>query len=69
MYAAILRVLVQWIEISVFAVAVVEVERLWHRFQILGCDEDGTLPPEALLRPPASEDILVKNVAHYALLC
>ena len=43
-------------------VAIVEIERLWYRFKMLGCNDDGILTSEVLQRPPASEDIFVKNV-------
>ena len=48
--------------VSKILVAIVEVERLWHRFQQLGCTEEGELRPDVLDRPPASTDIFVKNV-------
>ena len=51
--------------ISVFfvTVAIVEIERLWYRFKMLGCNDDGILTSDVLQRPPASEDIFVKNVS------
>ncbi|ELU16815.1 hypothetical protein CAPTEDRAFT_225193 [Capitella teleta] len=42
--------------------AVVEVERLWLRFQQLGCNKEGFLTSDVLLRPPASSDIFIKNI-------
>jgi len=43
-------------------VAIVEVDRLWIRFQQLGCNANGVLDREVLRRPPASSDIFAKNV-------
>jgi len=42
--------------------ALVEVERLWKRFQQLGCDSSGALGPDVLTRSPASNDVFAKNV-------
>lgn len=42
--------------------AVVEVDRLWLRFQQLGCNEDGVLELEVLDRPPASNNIFAKQI-------
>ena len=53
---------------AMFAVSVVEVERLWQRFQQLGCNADGVLEMGALNRPPASTDIFAKNVRNYLSL-
>lgn len=42
--------------------AVVEVERLWMRFQQLGCTENGVLPRQAIERPGLKDDLLATNV-------
>ena len=47
-----------------FSVAVVEVERLWDRFQQLGADKDGLLMAEKLQQHPVySNNVFVKNVS------
>lgn len=42
--------------------AIVEVDRLWLRFQQLGCNEDGVLELEVLERPPASNNVFAKHI-------
>lgn len=46
------------------SVAIVEVDRLWLRFQQLGCNEDGVLELEVLDRPPASNNIFAKHASN-----
>lgn len=43
--------------------AIVEVDRLWLRFQQLGCNEDGVLELEVLERPPASNNVFAKHAS------
>ena len=42
--------------------AVVEVQRLWIRFNQLGCDAKGYLPKRQIERGELSRDIFMKNV-------
>ncbi len=51
----------------VCVVTVVEVERLWLRFQQLGCNEQGLLTLDAITRPPISNDIFIKLACTYLL--
>jgi Ca2+-binding EF-hand superfamily protein len=47
---------------TVTELTIPEVERLWCRFQQLGCNEDGVLEVEVLKRPPASSDVFARNI-------
>lgn len=42
--------------------AVVEVQRLWTRFNQFGCDRNGNLPKRSLDRGELVQDAFVKNV-------
>ncbi|CAD5125787.1 DgyrCDS13999 [Dimorphilus gyrociliatus] len=54
----------EWITVHSRAcnLAVVEVERLWMRFQQLGCTENGVLPRQAIERLNLKDDLLATNV-------
>jgi len=45
--------------------SIAEVERLWLRFQQLGCNQDGILTSETLSTPKLSSDVFVKNILKY----
>ncbi|XP_064605860.1 uncharacterized protein LOC135470715 isoform X2 [Liolophura sinensis] len=45
-----------------FSVAIPEVERLWQRFQQLGCDQNGVLSLTEPLPPHIEEDAFVRNI-------
>ena len=47
------------------AVAIVEVERLWFRFQQLGCNEEGILTAEIFRDPVIAQDVFMKNVISF----
>ena len=51
------------------AVTIVEVERLWLRFQQLGCDKDGTLTTDALQQPGMVDDVFMRNVSGNQASC
>jgi len=53
---------------TIVSVAIVEVERLWYRFQQLGCNEDGVLKSDVLTKPPASTDVFAKNVSSHFVI-
>ena len=38
-------------------------ERLWLRFQQLGCNQDGILTPDTLSTVKLTSDVFVKNVS------
>jgi len=43
-------------------VSIAEVERLWERFQQLGCNADGELTDATINKAEYSQDIFMKNV-------
>lgn len=45
--------------------AVVEVQRLWIRFNQLNCDSKGFLPKKQLEKGELSRDIFIKNVLEF----
>ncbi|KAK7113198.1 uncharacterized protein [Littorina saxatilis] len=45
--------------------SIAEVERLWLRFQQMGCNADGVLKPEAINTPALSSDVFMKNIMKY----
>lgn len=42
--------------------SIAEVERLWVRFQQMGCNEDGDLTEEAIRKSSYSTDVFVRNI-------
>jgi hypothetical protein len=44
-------------------VSIAEVERLWLRFQQMGCNKDGVLTAAVLGSPVLSGDVFMKNVS------
>ncbi|PVD38938.1 hypothetical protein C0Q70_01563 [Pomacea canaliculata] len=56
-----------WITAHAIAteLSIAEVERLWLRFQQLGCNQDGVLSPEVLNSPTLTSDVFVKNILKY----
>ena len=44
------------------SVSIAEVERLWKRFQQLGCNVSGMLTEDKLKRPELQSDAFVRNV-------
>ena len=44
-------------------VSVIEVERLWKRFQQLGANKNGILTAEAVKNVPVNADVFAKNVS------
>ena len=49
------------------AVTVVEVERLWKRFEQLGANKHGIVTARALKDVPITSDIFAKNVSSFTL--
>ena len=49
-------------------VSIAEVERLWMRFQQIGCNHDGILTPEAVTKSALPNDMLTKNVNYLCFL-
>ena len=49
------------------AVTVVEVERLWKRFEQLGANKHGIVTASALKDVPITSDIFAKNVSSFTL--
>ena len=47
------------------SVSIAEVERLWLRFQQMGCNDDGVLTPDVINTPALSADVFMKNVSFY----
>ncbi|KAL8568865.1 hypothetical protein ACOMHN_009685 [Nucella lapillus] len=45
--------------------SIAEVERLWLRFQQMGCTDDGDLTPDVVNSPALSSDVFVKNILKY----
>jgi len=45
--------------------SIAEVERLWLRFQQLGCNQDGILTPDTLSTVKLTSDVFVKNILKY----
>lgn len=45
--------------------SIAEVERLWLRFQQMGCNADGILTPDVINSPALSSDVFVKNILKY----
>ena len=50
-------------------VAIVEVERLWLRFQQLGCNSDGVLQAADVNKSTITKDIFAKNVSINVMHC
>ena len=48
---------------SCWSVSLLEVDRLWLRFQQLQCNANGVLTQAVLQQPPASNDPVVRNVS------
>ena len=46
----------------------IEVERLWKRFEQLGANKNGILTAEALKNVPVNADVFAKNVSLILLL-
>ena len=47
------------------AVSIAEVERLWLRFQQMGCNSDGILTADVINGPSLAADVFMKNVSHH----
>ncbi|XP_076458628.1 uncharacterized protein LOC143292324 [Babylonia areolata] len=45
--------------------SIAEVERLWLRFQQMGCDSDGVLTPDVINSAALSSDVFMKNIMKY----
>ncbi|KAK7506169.1 hypothetical protein BaRGS_00002281 [Batillaria attramentaria] len=56
-----------WITAHAIAteLSIAEVERLWLRFQQMGCNQDGVLTTEAMMSPSLTSDVFVKNILKY----
>ena len=48
-------------------VSIAEVERLWVRFQQLGCNNDGVLTEDAMKKSSYANDIFMRNASIYVL--
>lgn len=48
--------------------SIAEVERMWVRFQQIGCNADGELTEQSINKSEYSQDIFVKNVSYGFLL-
>ena len=46
----------------VLIVSIAEVERLWIRFQQLGCNKDGELTDDAIRKSEYNQDVFMRNV-------
>lgn len=50
------------LNLEISQVAVVEVQRMWHRFRQLGCDKKGYLSKKMIESDDISNDVFLKNV-------
>ena len=52
-----------------FSVSIAEVERLWVRFQQMGCNDDGDLTEDAMKKASYNSDVFMRNVCYFAHAC